>query len=249
MAATTTVNFEKGRAKFRDIRTRAKERGRNSVKSWARLAAIECAKLAAPRGTGADAQNQGEAAVARDIYRVYGSAGSAHHLLPVFQQALFWRNFKAGNFTDAENRLRNYGLNVQPFDGGAAHKAARNKRGRVSQHSPSYFIIRPNERRKLEKYIKEEQSHVGTGKGGWADAARQIGSIRGLRADGDITANWILRKSHGLGFVRYGGTDINPTVTIGNSVVYAAYILDDKGKRLARFIAKERVIKDQEHRR
>ncbi len=208
---------------------------RDTLDTAARAAAKEMARTAAPFGTGEDAKSAGEKAVARDIARVYGSAGGAFEAISNHREkGAFWKHYKAGELDKAKDVAHSANVNVGDFDGGSAHKAARDNRGHVKQKKPSIFIIDPRQRKALNGYITFEKSHVGTAKGGFADIIRSTnGTIRGLREPGGITANWITRKGRGFGQSYKGGTDESPTLRIRNSLSYALEALSPGQKARA----------------
>jgi hypothetical protein len=225
---------------------------RDVLDSWARTTAISCARETQPFGTGAEAQDAGTKAVARDISKVYATPGRAFEDIGQRYQGAFWKAYKDGDIDRAQailnaNGRTLRGVPMERFDGGAAHKSARDATtGRVRQNRPSTIVTNP---KALAKYVEEEQKHVGTGKGGWADVVRAIGhhAPRGLREEGDITANWITRRAHGYGKAYQGGTDEHPTITIVNSVPYADHILSGGARRDAIRIGRERMIANLEH--
>jgi hypothetical protein len=221
---------------------------RDVLDSGARVVAVQCARTAQPFGTGADAQNAGEKAVARDISKVYATPGKAYEDIAQRYKGAFWKAYKDGDIGRAQDILdangsRLRGVPLESFDGGTAHKSARNaKTGRVRQSRPSMIVTNP---KALAKYVEEEQKHVGTGIGGWADVVRAIGGApRGLREEGDITANWITRRAHGYGKAFQGGTDEHPNIRIENTVTYAANILNGTALAAAVRIGRERMIKN-----
>jgi hypothetical protein len=229
---------------------------RDVLDSWARVTAISCAKSTQPatKGslTGSEAQQVGMKAVARDIAKVYKTPGGAYEDINQRYQGAFWKAYKDGDIDRAQaildaNGRTLRGVPMEQFDGGSAHKAARNTTtGRVNQKRPSMIITNP---KALAKYVEEEQKHVGTGKGGWADVVRAIGghNPRGLREEGDITANWITRRAHGYGKAFQGGTDEHPTITIESRVPYADHILSGGLRRDAIRIGRERTIENLQH--
>ncbi len=208
---------------------------RNALDTAARTTAKEMARTAAPFGTGEDARSAGEKAVVRDVSRVYGSARGVYEAISDKRVAkAFWKHFKAGDYSKAATVAHGAGVNVSSFDGGAAHRAQRDRRGHVRLRKPTIFIIDPRQRKQLAGYISIEKSHVGTAKGGFADIIRSTnGTIRGLREPGGITANWITRKGVGAGRSYKGGSDENPTLRIRNTIPYSEEALTSAQKARA----------------
>lgn len=248
----TRVNFENAVRKLQALGNVLHRPIRDVLDSGARVAAISLAKSTEPKGTGAEAKDEGEKAVARDILLVYGNAGRAFEAIrnPTAKKQ-FWRLCKQREFDVATGIALQNGVNVGDFDGGTAHKAARRKKRPVilKTTKPSIYIIEPRERKKLDRYIKESKDDVGTAKGGWADCVRAIGgNIRGLREDGDITASWITakRKAGGAGAAHHGGTDENPTIVITNRIPYVDQMLSNSARNYALKVAHDRMIENLE---
>ncbi len=220
---------------------------RDVLDSGAKTVAINCARVSQPFGTGADAKNAGDTAVTRDIHRIYGNAGGAYEAITNARiKGAFWFHYKAGHYSKAKEIAATAGVEVGEFDGGSLHRAQRrDKRPLVSQKKPRYFIISASGQKRLASYIKEEQKHVGAGKGGWADVARALGSTpRGLRTENDITANWITRNGHGYGSAVHGGSDESPTIRITNRIPYADQILDGTAKTKAEQVGRHRMLEN-----
>jgi hypothetical protein len=223
----------------------------------AHVCALECARTSQPFGTGSGAQELGQQAVAKDIAKVYATAGSVWEDLKFTAgkgvASRFWRYYKEGDHLGAQFVADAYsskfrGVPWGRFDGGSAHKAARSKtrsgggRGLVRQSRPSMIVTDPA---RLAKYVKHVQDQVGFGKGGWADAAGQLGSrSAGLKEKGGISARWITGKGHGFGKVYHLGENTpTPSVRIVNAVPYADQILEGGAKKDAIRIGHERMIK------
>jgi hypothetical protein len=248
----THVDLSKAIAKIHALGNVLHRPLRDVLDSCARTVAINCARATQPFGTGADAQNAGTKAVARDISKVYATPGRAYEDINQRYKGAFWKAYKDGDFSRAQDILNANGSSLrgvpmERFDGGSAHKSARNTTtGRVRQNRPSMIITNP---KALAKYVEEEQKHVGTGKGGWADVPRAVSghAPRGLREEGDITANWITRRAHGYGKAFRGGSDEHPTITIVNAVPYADHILSGGARRDAIRIGRERMIENLQH--
>jgi len=249
----TRVSYERAVNKIRALGNVLHRPLRDVLDSGARVAAIQFARTSQPFGTGNDAKQKGEKAVTGDIYRVYAIPGNAWaDISNTRARAAFWKSYKAGEIEVAQRILDDFGgrlrgVPMERFDGGAAHRSARSSSsGRVSISRPKMIVTDP---RALERYVQKVKGDVGTGKAAWADVARQIsGSIRGLRTEGDITANWITRKS-GLGYGRVSrsGSDENPVITIQSRIPYASHILSGTALSEAKAIARRRMIENLQH--
>jgi hypothetical protein len=242
----TRVSYDNAATKLKALANVLQRPLQDVLDSGARVMATQMARTAQPFGTGADALQAGRSAVARDIYKVYATPSQAYaDITHPKAKAVFWKAMIAGEYEVAQRVLQDFGSNlsgcqVARFDGGTAHKAARN-RGRVRSTRPVHVVTDPQ---RLTRYIEHVQDNVGFGKGGFADIARALGkSPRGLREDGDITANWILKHT-GFGKAFHGGTDENPTVRIVNAVPYASDILNGTARSEAIRIGRERMIEN-----
>ncbi len=244
----SSVNINRAELKLKAIAEVLHRPLRDVLESGARVVAIQCARTAQPFGTGNEAQQSGKKAVLRDILTVYALARDAYEDISLIgAKKSFWRAYKAGEFDVAERFLNDFGRNLQgvpleKFDDGAAHKSARsNTTGRVPKGKPKMVVTNPNA---LFRYIEKVQKNVGFGKGGFADIARALGkNPRGLRQEGDITANWITRHT-GFGKFHAGGTDDNPSIVIENSVPYADHILTGGARSDALRIGRERMLEN-----
>jgi len=246
----TRVSYEKAIAKVRALGNVLHRPLRDVLDSGARVTATQMAHDAQPFGVGRDAQIRGQKAVTKDIYKVYTTISKASEDIssPRYRSA-FWAKYKAGDIAGAQEIINKYGSHLRgvpigEFSGGFAHIAARNTTtGRVNLTRPLLIVTNW---KALEKYVEEERSHVGTGKGGFADIVRAIGgTIRsGTREEGEITASWITtkRKGGGYGSAVHGGTDENPTIRITNRIPYADQILSGSALSEAKRIGRERMI-------
>jgi hypothetical protein len=245
---STHVDISRAQLKLKAIADVLHRPLRDVLESGARVTATQMARSAQPFGTGANAYQLGLSAVRRDILKVYATPSRAYKdINDPHWSALFWKAFKATEFDVAQEVLQNYGHELRgvplgPFDGGTAHRNARNRTtGRVTQRTPSLVVTDPD---RIERYIAEIGKHVGFGKGGFADIARALGkSPRGLRAENDITANWILRH-HGYGKFHHRAESDQQFIEIRNLVHYADQILNGSALAEAKRIGRERMIEN-----
>lgn len=240
------IGLDRARAKIRAIGPVVHKTSRELLTQEARLVAISCAKSSQPFGTGANSQKLGQLRVSADIYKVYATPGKAYADIANEKAAkAFWWAIKNGKADKALGILRKDGnllrrVPIDNFDGGALHMQSRNSNtGRVRLKTPLMIVRDPS---RLETYIKKRQANVGFGKSAWAGIARELGSIRGLRTSGDITANWITRQ-RGSGDVAWSGSEQNLIVTLTSRVSYASQILPVGAMRTAVEIARNRLHK------
>lgn len=152
----------------------------------ARLVGVNLAWNTQPYGFDPGALKKGQAAVLRDVAKVYRSIDTIFALIASKSEPAakaFFKAAKAGDRVTVARLLSDYGMqNLKstpfgPFDGGARHKQNRNRRGRVQRRGPLYIVTDP---KALQKFTKEKVANVGTGKSAWASCARQLGGVRGI---------------------------------------------------------------------
>jgi hypothetical protein len=220
--------------------------GPKVLRPIARLVAVECARASAPYGDSEGSRKAGEHATAIDILRVYLTPSRVYNSFPnkkhanAFSQAIGKRNYAA-----AQNIVNQFhplyrGVRIQAFDGGAAHRAARNSYGRVPANKKPAMIVQTP--RTLFTYLDLEVSHVGEGKAGWAACARALGSTRGI-------PQWVTRHA-GRGPSSGSGATENYTgatwhVRLINNVPYSQKILQSGAKEKAIQDGISRFVKGQ----
>jgi hypothetical protein len=248
------TNVTKALTKLGNIRRNVRRTLPEVLESEGRIAAISLAKSTQPFGTGADAQDMGERAVSRDISKVYATVGDVFAALPTTgagDARQFWKLIGIGKYDVAQEILSKMGsrfrsVPIGKFDGGSLHRQARDSRGRVSQKTPSLVVT---DGPALIDYGKSKVNLVGFGKSAWANVARQLGGVRGLRApklgggESDITANWITRKDAPGRVDRQYGNPSNPRLILTSSVRYADNILSSTQRARAIAIARDRIVK------
>lgn len=204
-----------------------------------RLCAVSLATQTQPFGLGTDAQLLGQTATVRDIRKVYALPSD---VFPAFGNpkaaGAFWRAVQAGDWGKATGILhrdcpRYRNLEIRPFDGGQAHKANRNNRGRIAKSQGYIFIVQ--NAADLKAYINVEFKLVGFGKGGWASCARPLGGTAGL-------PGWITKHKAPGRVEQRSGKGLAEIVLI-NQVTYASEILSESQKRVAVEIAGDRLFK------
>jgi hypothetical protein len=154
--------------------------------------------------------------IAADIRRVYGTPRGAYDALKREGGGMekpFWKAVKAGHINTASDILQSRtGKPLYDFDGGVAHRRAKNRRGKVKQRAP-FFFIRDEE--SLKAYIKEMQTHKDWLRSGWGATARKLG---GSYVEG------VLKHASAPGSANVDiGTD-RISVTGENGVEYASIV-------------------------
>jgi hypothetical protein len=206
----------------------------------ARLCAVSCSRSTQPYGNTPASKKIGEAAVMRDICKVYSYPS------PLFlairsrhpqDAGAFWEAYKKRDQAAMQAAMERagYGMAIAQRPDPALHQAARTgRRGGVRSRQSSQLLLQPGSR---EKYIKAVQKNVGFGKGGWARAAEQLGGTRGIPA-------WAGSKQPGApGRAIITPHATKPKVVIENDVGYIHEIITPTQISEAVAIAYERLFK------
>ena len=160
------------------------------------------------------AQEMGRTAVARDIYAVYGTPGTAFDLLEQTNKGVaqqFWGMHKEGRVAEAQLLFQvTTGQQMKAFDGGAEHQRARKSGGRVSKTQKRVFYV--TEKRPLEKYVAEVQKRVHYLAAGWEEGAAKLG----------IQLPQIIAKHTAPGSVVYEIGEYRLRIEVTNAVSYAS---------------------------
>lgn len=199
----------------------------------ARLLAEQCQKYTPPRNKG-----QGQAAVARDLTRIYAP-----------QSASTYKNKRVRRIVMRDDRngwnsaARNF---VKPLQGTTAiafseswHAQNRISRGRASGLANGKRGARANlgvvtlgpQARMAREYIKKVKKMVGWAKAGWNQAILMLG--------GTVTTEWIARHKMGHGGMVFQATGPNPFVLVSNQTGWAKYN-GDEGNRIIRNAVSQR---------
>jgi hypothetical protein len=202
---------------------------------------VSLATSAQPYGLDEGARKAGEVATASDIRRCYATPGQVFEAFPdKFKAASFWKAIKAGNFAGAQKIMQRFcprfhNKEIKPFDDGAAHRANRNNRGRVSKNQEPVFVVQTT--RDLNAYVQDEVDRVGEGKAGWGACAKALGGARGL-------PQWVTRHAGklSLGLVEENQSNPQrPFIRMTNQVPYAKNILTETDKQVALRIGIDRL--------
>lgn len=215
------------------------------LRQTARGVAIQLATFTAPYGIGDGARRQGEVATQNDIRRCYAIPSQVYGAFSDSDKAnAFWFHMMKRNYARAQllmqlNCPKYANKSIRAFDGGAAHQAARNSRGRVNKKQEAAFVVQST--RNLEAYIKQKISHVGEAKAGWAACAKAPelgGSTRGL-------PQWVTRHAGKLagGEVHQFSTGHGYSIRLVNLVRYADQALSPSMKAVAIRMGIDRIIR------
>lgn len=157
------------------------------MKQQAKLLFVDVAKVtppASPNTFGRKAEAQGKAAVARDIYSLYGTPSDAYDAITAGstpeQADVFWFLTESGMTQDAAQILSSAtgGKGMHSFDGGALHSrtaggSKRRNRGARGRREHVFYVTDPAA---LKAYVTEQQGHVWWLASGWADALTALGA-------------------------------------------------------------------------
>lgn len=128
----------------------------------------------------------GQAAVRRDILRVYCPPSEAYSLCE-YRKGIgaakeFYRYLKYGLLENARlafRRATGLAYDVITWDGGKLHQQYRNNQGRVTKSAATTIVA---DNKALEAYIRQKQKLVGFAKSGFVNAGKQVAGGQGGRA-------------------------------------------------------------------
>lgn len=165
------------------------------------------------------AQKVGQAAVRRDIGRVYVPITKFYAELERRVGRRVARAFAKLVRTDilkaqaiiAQAGIRGASLEFIEWDGGDRHRRLRNKRGGINRGVRPVLV---GDVASLKKYIRSREKRVGFAKSGWITAGR---SIPGAKIGG--VSKWISQGAPGRG-TDHTDDDIYPAIHLENRVSY-----------------------------
>lgn len=183
----------------------------------ARMLAERCQAFTPPRNVG-----QGNAAVARDLTRVYfpqsQSAFSNKSLRKIIRtdNRTAW-NAAALNFGDSHGLKNAKAVGFSE----STHLALKGSRGRVgkprggSKYGNFGMVTLGSEAKAARDYIKRVKERVGWARAGWNQGILAFG--------GHVAAGWVARHSVTRGRVIDGRADADPFVRVDNDTGWAKY--------------------------
>jgi len=149
------------------------------MRDQARLLFGLVAKITPPGNefaSGRAAEKQGTAAVAADIYALYGTPGDAYQA--ILDQGFkddadaFWALMKNGKEWEAENLFNTAtGKHFQAFDDGAKHKSTTIGKRKRRLHRPSLYTFQTGA---LKDYVEKVGDRVWWLASGWAKPLRSL---------------------------------------------------------------------------
>jgi hypothetical protein len=233
-----------------------------AVRQFARVACVNLATETQPYGNDRSGKDIGEAAVARDIYKVYYPATGSKFLNQAARavEGHDARKGKKSSVDKFRNRMLRYQMEgndgalakiaadigytramVDSFDP-SYHQSVRDGRGRVRGANP-YLVIGSGER-DMERYISQTQRKVGLTKAGWAKCAEAIPLTRASSATRGIP-QWVTRNlSRASGHIVDESQKLgNPSVTMTNATPWTSMVLTPKQAQEALKLARVNFVK------
>ena len=211
-----------------------RDNARQEMMDIGRLVAVSCATSTQPYGVSESSRKNGEAAVHRDIYKIYCTPGMVYGEIAnsdVGAAKSFYKAFRSGDYLTAISLIHAYApkfnlVQIQQFDNGKLHKERRNRRGRVSKAQKNISLV--TNPRALQRYVAAEKAKVGYAKAGWANCAR---AFREGRAGTRGLPGWVTRHrgAPASAAVNVGAGNLI-TLVMRNNVEYAQFVLTPAAK-------------------
>ena len=215
------------------------------LRQEARLMAVSLATQTQPFGTGSEGQGKGQAAVERDVSRLFATPSTAYSAILGKDGPKLAREFyvltSQGKPSDAQHLLSERsssamaGLPIGTKVNPDIHSAYGPGKG-TGRRTAKQIVIDAKSR---ERFIKQKQRLVGFAKSGWASCARSLGGTRGI-------PGWVSRNKGPGSVVDNSRAAINPTIILRNEVGYIDKVLTPAGIANAYQIGRRRVEKMME---
>lgn len=232
-------------AALKQLATATRKNFGEVVRQNARLVAWNLAHNTQPWGMKLDQKKTGEAAVMRDIGKVFKPATAIFKELRAsdVKLARAWYSLvKAGKYAEAERILTATDLLDRNADIGPIedrhHRDSRGSRGRVHRHRAAQIIPDSKE---LRAYQKKIAARVGFAKAGWITAGSQVGKVTKVPA-------WIKRHTAAPGAARDNSKDMfSPHITLRNQVRYLPRIMTQSDVAHALRLQREKMLAHIQH--
>lgn len=162
-----------------------------------------------------EAKKQGEAAVTRDIWKVYGSPSRVYELLRSYAggaaAAKWWKLWKTSPLKAADWLESSSPSAIQSmklgFDGGGEHQKWRGRNGRVNSEKPKRIVL--FDVPEVRRYTKERMKFVGLLASSVPSAVgSRFGKLSGVPA-------WVSRHNSRYGYMQDQRSRGKRTVTLG----------------------------------
>ncbi len=207
-----TVAFEGAMQKLRSgVRQGFIDPNMGTLTVQARLLSERCADFTPPRNVG-----QGNAAVARDLTRIYFPQKESTYTSKTLRKVIRNDDRPAWNAA-AKNFGSSHGLRNTVAIGFSEglHQQNRDKRGRAykAKYGNIGFVTLGPQAKAARDYIKTVKKHVGWAKGGWNMGIVSFG--------GTVKAGWIARHSVARGKIIDGRSSDDPYIGVINNTGWA----------------------------
>jgi hypothetical protein len=226
--AQSRVDFGEVEMAFAQIARSRRRPVLDVMRQSARRIAFRLALYTQPYGFAAAGKAMGEAAVNRDIRRVFGTISHVFdRISPISVDAArgFWQAAKAGDIARMRAITAAFGIDLEPIRDvePALHANARNGRGRVGNtHRSGVFVFTDGA---VDRYVAHIQKRVGVSAAGWAYCAEQFGGVRSLASGEKGIPRW--KRPNGR---RHGGAVMvkldpdNPRVVMENRIPWIMHV-------------------------
>lgn len=225
-----------------------------SGKSWseitrksARLFCVAAAYSTQPYGDSESARKLGQAAIARDIARVYVTVSRIFQLLDALDASAakgFYKAVRTGDIEHAREIMHAFGLldferlPIGPFDPSIHNQLRfRNRRGRIGRSTKPRLIV--TDQRTLVAYSKRMVGRVGFAKSSWASCADAVGGSRGI-------PQWA-KRHRAPATVQDNSNDPDPRITLTSGVKYMDTVFPDSERAKALDAARARMQSEMRH--
>lgn len=216
------------------------------VQQNARLVSWNLAHNTQPWGMKLAEKKTGEAAVMRDIGKVFKPATAIFKAIRATDSKLakaWYSLVKDGKFSAAERILKATDLldrnaEIGPIED-RHHRDSRGSRGRVHRHRAAQIIP---DARELREYQKKITARVGFAKAGWITAGMKVGNVTKVPA-------WIKRHQGAApGAARDNSRDMfSPHITLSNQVRYLPRIMSESDVAHALRLQREKMLAHIQH--
>ncbi|MBP7948916.1 MAG: hypothetical protein KA004_04610 [Verrucomicrobiales bacterium] len=201
------------------------------VKQEARGLAVELARTTRPFGFSDGARKIGEAAVAKDVLKVFATPDQAYESAKAADMAAadrFWAHMQNRRFARARQALAESPSKWRDLPLGRLdpkhHKESRvGPKAKVTRREPAQIVT---SRKPLDTYIARIQRRVGFAKGVWINAAKALGGrVRGA-------AKWATRHKQAPGTAKMK-TGERPSISLISRLDYMEEVTTETGIQLA----------------
>lgn len=196
------------------------------LKQEARLFCVALAKYTQPFGLDQNAKAMGEAAVRRDIRKVYatpswvwGEINKTNSTAAKNAARAVMGYLQKKKYEEAEKILKRFGIQLSTGKFDARYHKERFVGGKLKGRDYSQIVA---EEKELEDYIRQKMKLVGFAKSGWASCARMLGGTRGVPA-------WARKNNAPAMVVDHSNSRDDPHFILVNAIDYTSRVLSASG--------------------